>query len=145
MDGPETAVREFFKTFNQGDIEAILAFYEPKAAFVAQPGQVAGGTAALRVAVNGFLSMKPTISLGKYQAIVAGDIALSIAKWSLQGTDPDGKPIQMEGTTADVLRRQADGRWLFVIDNPWGVNPGLTATLIACLRPTRVRVARRWK
>ena len=121
MNSPETAVREFFKTFNQGNIEAILAFYEPKAAFEAQPGQVAEGTAALRVAINGFLAMKPTLSMGRYQAIIAGDIALSIAKWTLKGTGPDGKTIQMEGTTTDVLRRQADGRWLFVIDNPWGV------------------------
>jgi ketosteroid isomerase-like protein len=58
--------------------------------------------------------------MGRYQAILAGDIALSIATWTLKGTGPDGKPIQMEGTTTDVLRRQADGRWLFVIDNPWG-------------------------
>ena len=27
---------------------------------------------------------------------------------------------KMQGTTSDVLRRQADGTWLFVIDNPWG-------------------------
>ena len=120
MNSPATAVRGFFETFNQGDIEAILAFYEPKAAFVAQPGQVAEGTVALRVAINGFLALKPTLSMGRYQAILAGDIALSIAKWTLKGTGPDGKPIQMEGTTTDVLRRQADGRWLFVIDNPWG-------------------------
>jgi ketosteroid isomerase-like protein len=28
--------------------------------------------------------------------------------------------VRMDGVTSDVLRRQADGRWLFVIDNPWG-------------------------
>ena len=121
VNSPETAVREFFKTFNEGNIEAILAFYEPKAAFVAQPGQVAEGTAALRAAVNGFLSLKPTLTMGPYQLVVAGDIALSVAKWTLQGTGPDGKAVQMEGATTDVLRRQVDGRWLFVIDNPWGV------------------------
>jgi ketosteroid isomerase-like protein len=27
----------------------------------------------------------------------------------------------MEGTSTEVIRKQADGRWLFVIDNPWGV------------------------
>lgn len=121
MNGPETTVREFFKTFNGGDTEAIMAFYEPKAAFVPQPGQLAEGTSALQAAINRFLSMKPTLNLGKYQVIVSGDIALSIAKWVLKGTGPDGKSIQMEGTGTDVLRRQADGRWLFVIDNPWGV------------------------
>jgi uncharacterized protein (TIGR02246 family) len=121
MNSPETTVREFFNTFNQGNIEAILAFYEPKAAFVPQPGQVAEGTAALRAAINGFLSMKPTLTMGKCQAIVAGDIALSAVAWTLKGNGPDGKPVQMEGTGTDVLRRQADGRWLFVIDNPWGL------------------------
>ena len=121
MNSPESAVREFFKTFNQGNIESILAFYEPKAAFVPQPGQVVEGTAALRAAINGFLSMKPTLTMGKYQAIVAGDIALSLVAWTLKGTGPDGKPVQMEGTGTDVLSRQADGRWLFLIDNPWGV------------------------
>jgi ketosteroid isomerase-like protein len=34
----------------------------------------------------------------------------------------DGAPVRMEHTSADVLRRQADGRWLFVIDNPWGTS-----------------------
>jgi len=121
MNSPEIAVREFFKTFSQGDVEAILAFYEPNAAFVAQPGQVAEGTAALRTALNGFLSMKPTLSMGKLQLVVAGDLALSLVTWTLQGTGADGKTVQMEGTTTDVLRRQADGRWLLVIDNPWGV------------------------
>src|SRR5438552_973573 len=121
MNSPETTVQDFFKTFNQGDVEAILAFYEPNAAFVAQPGQVAEGTAALRAALNGFLAMKPTLSMGKLQLVVAGDLALSLVKWTLEGTGSDGKPVQMEGTTTDVLRRQADGRWLFVIDNPWGV------------------------
>ena len=121
MNSPESAVREFFKTFNQGNIESILAFYEPKAAFVPQPGQVVEGTAALRAAINGFLSMKPALTMGKYQAIVAGDIALSFVAWTLKGTGPDGKPVQMEGTGTDVLRRQADGCWLFLIDNPWGI------------------------
>src|ERR1039457_6698950 len=110
MNSPESAVREFFKTFNQGNIESILAFYEPKAAFVAQPGQVAEGTAALRVAINVFLTLKPTLSMGRYQAILAGSMPLPIARWPLKGTGPDRKPIQMEGTTTDVLRRQADGR-----------------------------------
>src|SRR6266404_9156763 len=101
MNSPEIAVRQFFRTFNEGDVEAILAFYEPNAAFVAQPGQVAEGTAALRAALNGFLSMKPTLSMGKLQLIVAGDLALSVARWILEGTGPDGKPLQMEGTTTD--------------------------------------------
>jgi ketosteroid isomerase-like protein len=34
----------------------------------------------------------------------------------------DGAPMQMEARSADVLRRQPDGTWRFVIDNPWGTD-----------------------
>lgn len=117
---PEMAVREFFRLFNEGNVEDVMAMYEPGAVLVAQPGQEATGPAALRAALNGFLSLKPTLTMGNFRLIVAGDIALSTAMWTLQGTGPDGKTVRMEGTTSDVLRQQADGRWLFVIDNPWG-------------------------
>jgi ketosteroid isomerase-like protein len=40
--------------------------------------------------------------------------------WSFDGTGPDGDPVRLEASDADVLRRQTDGTWRFVIDNPWG-------------------------
>jgi len=42
--------------------------------------------------------------------------------WSFQGTGPDGAPVTLTGQNADVLRRQSDGSWRFVIDNPWGTD-----------------------
>ena len=109
------------KPLNTGDVEAVIAFYEPQAMLVAQPGQVAEGHAALREALNGFFAMKPTLTLEKHTLVTASDLTLSVVKWTLKGTGPDGQPVQMEGTATDVLRKQADGRWLYVIDNPWGV------------------------
>jgi uncharacterized protein (TIGR02246 family) len=118
--GPEDAVQAFFDAFNNGKLEAVVALYEPKARLVAQPGQMAQGHAAIREALNGFLAMKPTLTPEKKALVVAGDIALSVVKWTLKGTGADRAPVRMEGTTSDVLRKQADGKWLFVIDNPWG-------------------------
>ena len=46
---------------------------------------------------------------------------MTTSKWVLEGTGPDGKPIKMEGQSAEVARRQPDGTWLFVIDNPFGL------------------------
>ena len=43
------------------------------------------------------------------------------AKWVLEGTGPDGKPMRMEGQSAEVARRQPDGTWRFAIDNPHGL------------------------
>lgn len=117
---PEEAIHAFFEAFNHGNLEAVLALYEPKATMVAQPGQIAEGHAAIREVLNQFLAMKPTLSVERSTVVTAGDIALSIVQWSLTGTGPDSAPVRMAGATSDVLRRQADGGWLFVIDNPWG-------------------------
>lgn len=117
---PEEAVQAFFDAFNRGDIDTVVALYEPKATLVAQPGQIAEGHAAIREALNGFLAMKPTLIPEKKTLVAADDIALSVVRWTLNGTGPDGAPARMDGVTSDVLRRQADGKWLFVIDNPWG-------------------------
>jgi ketosteroid isomerase-like protein len=40
--------------------------------------------------------------------------------WTLKGPGPDGKDIEANGRFADVVRRQSDGSWLYVIDNPNG-------------------------
>jgi ketosteroid isomerase-like protein len=37
-------------------------------------------------------------------------------------TAPGGSPLELAGRFTDVVRRQPDGRWLFVIDNPYGVD-----------------------
>jgi len=118
---PEGALQAFFQAFNQGDIEAVMALYEPQPVLVAQPGRVAEGQAAVREALNAFLAMKPTLTPQRNFTVTAGDLALSIVKWTLKGTGQDGQPIRMKGTSTDVVRKQADGRWLFVIDNPWGI------------------------
>lgn len=83
-------VRAFFDSFNQGNVDAVVALYEPNAKLVAQPGQVAEGHGAIREALNGFLAMKPTLTPGKNEVIETGDIALSIISWTLKGTGPDG-------------------------------------------------------
>lgn len=48
----------------------------------------------------------------------SSDIALVQADWRITGAGPDGKPVKMEGRSAEVARRQRDGTRLFLIDNP---------------------------
>ena len=52
----------------------------------------------------------------------AGGLAFVAGVWTFTGTGPDGKPVTLTGRNGDVLRRQADGSWRFVIDNPWGTD-----------------------
>jgi ketosteroid isomerase-like protein len=70
--------------------------------------------------MGGFLAMKGTLDLKVTRVLEAGDLALVVGVWSFVGTGPDGGPVRLTGHNADVLRRQANGSWRFVIDNPWG-------------------------
>ena len=117
---PEEVGQTYYRAFNAGDIETIVALYEPHARLVVQPGQVIEGHAAIREALRACFALKPTMTLLKRQVVTSGDIALSVDQWALTGTEPDEQPIALEGTAVEVLRKQADGRWLYVVDNPWG-------------------------
>lgn len=117
---PEEVIQALFRGLNDGDADAIVVLYGPSAAMVAQPGQIATGTAGIREVMGGFLALNPTVTLEKSEAITAGDLSLVITRWTLEGTDSDGEPVHMEGTATDVMGKQADGSWLILIDNPWG-------------------------
>jgi uncharacterized protein (TIGR02246 family) len=110
----------FVNALNAGDLDALIALYEPQAALMPSPGKLVNGTAAIREALAGFLAAKPSMSLSARTLAQAGDTALVSATWQLALTGSDGKPATMSGTSVEVLRRQPDGRWLFAIDFPFG-------------------------
>jgi len=51
----------------------------------------------------------------------AGDIAMVSSKWTLKGTAPDGTAVDLSGESVEIVRRQGDGTWKFIIDSPWGL------------------------
>jgi ketosteroid isomerase-like protein len=64
--------------------------------------------------------MSPELTVTAEKTLLSGDTALVIGNWTLKAHDADGNDIDARGRYADVVRRQPDGRWLFVIDNPNG-------------------------
>ena len=121
---PEELPRLFAEAFGAHDLEAALALYEPGATLIAQPGEVVKGTEAIREALGATLALAPRFDLEFNNAFEAGDVALLFSDWTLSATDPDGNAVELAGRTTDVARRQADGSWLFVIDDPYGTEHG---------------------
>ena len=107
---------------NSGNLDSLMPLYESDAAFATQPGSLAPGAAGIREALTGFISMNGELDLEVTRVLQVGDLALVIGVWSFDGTGPDGEPVRLEAKNADVLRRQTDGTWRFVIDNPWGTD-----------------------
>src|SRR5947209_7873226 len=102
----------FERAFNLGDVEAILALYEPSAVLVAS-GKPVTGHDGIRGALNVFLSSGARMKLDTRAVIESGEgLAVLHGAWSL------GPPSGTQGLSTEVVRRQPDGSWMFVIDNP---------------------------
>jgi len=105
-----------------GDMDAVLATFEPQGTLVGQPGMTATGTSALREAFGQFMGMAPSIVVTDHDIVQSGDIAIHASTWTMSAKAPDGSAIEQAGFSTVVLRKQSDGRWLIVIDNPFGAH-----------------------
>jgi ketosteroid isomerase-like protein len=117
---PEQAHELFVEYFNAADIDSLLSLYEPNAILVPFPGEPVSGHAAIGEALGRFLALKGRMELKVDKIFQADDVALIFSSWSLKGIGADGKPLERTGQTSDVVRRQRDNTWRFVIDNPRG-------------------------
>ncbi|MCI0459471.1 MAG: SgcJ/EcaC family oxidoreductase [Gemmataceae bacterium] len=111
--------------YNAGDLEALSALYEPGARLVPRPGEKpAEGMAAIREVLRGFLAQKGPLRMEiKTESVIeAGDIALLRCWWRLVGSGAEGKRVEITHRSAEVVRRQADGSWRYVVDNPFGAD-----------------------
>jgi ketosteroid isomerase-like protein len=119
---PEQVLASVVAGINSGDLDSLMPLYESEAAFATEPGSLVHGAPGVSEALNGFISMKGELDIEVTRVLEAGDLALVIGVWSFNGTGPDGDPVRLAARNADVLRRQGDGTWRFVIDNPWGTD-----------------------
>lgn len=112
---PAEASKSFEALFGAGDLDGLMRLFEPGAVFTNARGAHVG-LEAIRNVLQGYLDTGATITMNDSVSVEAGDIAL--VHWSWTMVFPDGRIAK--GATAEVLRRQDDGAWKFIIDNPDG-------------------------
>jgi len=109
----------FARHIEAGDVDAVVALYEPKGCLVLEGGKVARGTAAIRKAIATFAAMKPKFRMNVGRIVKAGDdVAVLYNDWTLSATGPDGAPFTDRGNATEIVRRQRNGTWRFVVDDP---------------------------
>jgi ketosteroid isomerase-like protein len=111
---PEDLTRLFVERANEGDAAGIAALYEEAAVMAYPPGRQTVGRAAIAALWEKVLAHQPHFEQEPpLPTLVSGDIALT-------STPPkDGA-----GARAQVVRRQPDGTWLRLLDQPEFVTPG---------------------
>ncbi|WP_327365668.1 YybH family protein [Streptomyces sp. NBC_01217] len=105
---PEDLSRFVVERLNSGDVEGLVALYEPDAVLALPDGKVATGEGEIRQAYQQFTADRPVFKHGEQQPTLHhGDLALTSVHLA-DGSD----------ATVEVARRQPDGTWLWVIDRP---------------------------
>ena len=109
----------FARCLNAGDVDGVVALYEPKGCLVLEAGVIARGPRAIRKAIATFAAMKPKLQMNVTRIVKAGDdVAVLYNDWSLTGTGADGTPFTDRGKATEIVRRQRNGTWKFVVDDP---------------------------
>ncbi|GAA1799479.1 YybH family protein [Actinomadura chokoriensis] len=110
---PEDITRLFVERSNAGDAAGVAALYEPGAVMAYPPGSQTVGRDAIRALWEKVLAARPRFEPEEpLPTLISGDLALT-------STPPrDGA-----GARAQVVRRQPDGSWLRVLDQPEFVTP----------------------
>jgi uncharacterized protein (TIGR02246 family) len=105
---PEDITRLFVERSNAGDAEGVAALYEENAVLAYPPGQQTIGRAAIQKLWESVLAHKPHFEPEEpLPTLVSGDIALTSTP-----------PSDGTGARAQVVRRQTDGSWLRLLDQP---------------------------
>ena len=105
---PEDLTRLFVECAKAGDAAGIAALYEEQAVMAFPPGSTTVGREAIRGLWEKVLADRPHFEPEPpLPTLISGDIALT-------STPPkDGS-----GARAQVVRRQSDGSWLRLLDQP---------------------------
>jgi uncharacterized protein (TIGR02246 family) len=120
---PEQVIELIAAALNVGEVDTAMALYDPEATFAPEPGAEVKGLEAIRGALDQIAALTPRMQGEITKVLSADDVALVMNRWRLEGTRPDGSPVEMGGHSADVLRRTPDGGWRVLIDDPWGSGP----------------------
>lgn len=119
---PEDMHPTFEAAFNARDLEALLALYEAGAALMPEPGVVVTGQAAMREALATLLALPGALTMTTKALIATDDLVLLHAAWTLDGAGPGDTPVALAGYSSEVVRRQPDGTWRYILDNPYGAD-----------------------
>ena len=119
---PEECDLLLFEVIETGDLDAALSLYEEDAVFVVSPDQVVSGHDAIRGVLQRMIAVNTTGKLDSVTSVLSADgtVAFTRANGSSTGPGPDGTRITTHFQSIEVVRKQADGTWRIVIDDPSG-------------------------
>jgi len=107
--------------FQQKDIEGVINSYASDAVVMFEPQKPVTDPTIIRQMFEALFQLNPEFQYPNgHEVFVVNNIALHIAPWVMKGKAPDGSAVEQKGLSVAVLRKQENGKWLLILDNPHG-------------------------
>ncbi|MGG3504084.1 DUF4440 domain-containing protein [Paenibacillus lautus] len=117
---PEDMNAAFADAYNSGDIDQVLALYEPNSIHVHRNGSLEIGIHSFHHTLEELLLLQGKMVSTNLYCIPFENIAMLRAHFTLRTSDRDGQPLLLQGYTSEIVRQQPDGSWLYIVDHPFG-------------------------
>lgn len=116
---PKGAVKYFRNCILEGDLTGAVSCFHPEATYIARDGQEVKGLENIEKALVGICSWEPQIEGIKEKVTIVGGLAIWIDKYAVKAKTAEGDPLEFEGSTACLLKKDSIGNWLWLVDNPF--------------------------
>jgi uncharacterized protein (TIGR02246 family) len=104
------------------DFDTLLSYYEPNAVLVRQDGSEAVGLDAIRSEYESYVEKVTSMTGKAVWTHVSEDLAVVRGKYTISFLRSSGEILESSGSPIELLRRQTDGSWKYIIDNGSGAD-----------------------
>jgi len=119
---PDDADEYFLDAVRNGAVKTAMTCFDNEAVYISKDGKPISGMDNIEKVITELCKMTPDIKVYEHQmAPVGNDMMYWLDKWRMTATGPDGKPFEMKGASANMMRRNADEHWLWLVDNPFAL------------------------
>lgn len=113
---PDDMYALFARYTREQDVEKIGTLFDENALFIPGNGEeTVRGRENIKKVFEAYVASLGSIEIISRSIHLNGDLALVNASWRLKT-----QTGYFGGKASEVLKRTADGKWVFIIDNPYG-------------------------
>lgn len=114
---PEEWPSVFDQKMNAGDLEGMIALYEPGAAFVRDSSELIVGRDNIRNVLADLVRRRPKFESKVERSVIVDDIAVLYTNFTVTSGE-SAEAVKFRAI--EVLKRQKDGSWKLIVGDPNG-------------------------
>ena len=127
---PNVAHQLFTQAINKKDIEQLCSIYSDDAVIILRSGQAIRGKEAIRKVFSRMINATEKLTLETVYQIQSENTVLFRSKYHSIYNNQEGEKVDHVNSGIEILQKQKDGTWLFIIDHHSG-----GANILTCKTP----------